>query len=162
MKSDRVVVNASPLIVLFKANLARLLPQVFTEVLVPGAVWDEVIAGGPMDMAAQGLGTVEWAKRVEVATVAPAILAWNLGQGESEVLSVALNHSGYRAVIDDAAARRCARTLQLPMLGTGGVLVLAKRRGLIPSVESSLQELRDAGLWLSDDITTLLLEQAGE
>lgn len=53
MKSDRVVVNASPLIVLFKANLARLLPQLFTEVLVAGGVWDEVIAGGPTDMAAQ-------------------------------------------------------------------------------------------------------------
>lgn len=106
--------------------------------------------------------TIDWAKRVEVATVAPAILAWNLGQGESEVLSVALNQSGYRAVIDDAAARRCARTLQVPMLGTGGVLVLAKRRGLIPSVESSLQELRDAGLWLSDEIVALLVQQAGE
>ena len=33
MKSDRVVVNASPLIVLFKANLARLLPQLFTEIV---------------------------------------------------------------------------------------------------------------------------------
>ena len=162
MKSDRVVVNASPLIVLFKANLARLLPRVFTEVLVPGAVWDEVITGGPKDMAARGLLTIDWAKRVEVATVDPAILAWNLGQGESEVLSVALNHSGYRAVIDDAAARRCARTIQVPMLGTGGVLVLAKRRGLIPSVESSLQELRDAGLWLSDEIVSLLIQQGGE
>lgn len=88
MKSDRVVVNASPLIVLFKADLARLLPRVFTEVLVPGAVWDEVIAGGATDMAAQGLATIDWAKRVEVATVDPVILAWNLGQGESEVLSV--------------------------------------------------------------------------
>lgn len=162
MKSDRVVVNASPLIVLFKADLAHLLPRVFTEVLVPGAVWDEVIAGGATDMAAQGLATIDWAKRVEVATVDPVILAWNLGQGESEVLSVALNQSGYRAVIDDAAARRCARTIQVPMLGTGGVLVLAKRRALIPSVGSSLQELRDAGLWLSDDIVALLVQQAGE
>jgi len=162
VKTDRVVLNASPLIVLFKANLAHLLPQVFTEVLIPGAVWDEVIAGGPTEMAAQGLGTVDWAKRVEVAAVAPVILGWNLGQGESEVLSVALNHPGYRVVIDDAAARRCARTLQMPMLGTGGVLVLAKRRGLIPSVESSIKELRDAGLWLSDEIVTLLIHQAGE
>lgn len=162
MKSDRVVVNASPLIVLFKADLAHLLPRVFTDVLVPGAVWDEVIAGGPNDMAAQGLATIDWAKRVEVATVDPGILAWNLGQGESEVLSVALNRPGYRAVIDDAAARRCARTLRVPMLGTGGVLVLAKRRGLIPSVGTSIQELRDAGLWLSDDVVALLVQQAGE
>lgn len=74
----------------------------------------------------------------------------------------ALNHPGYRAVIDDAAARRCARTLQVPILGTGGLLVLAKRRALIPSVRASLQELRDAGLWLSDEIVALLVQQAGE
>ena len=92
----------------------------------------------------------------------PAILVWNLGQGESEVLSVALDHSGYRAVIDDDAARRCARTLQVPTLGTRGVLVLAKRRGLIASVESSLQELRDPGLWLSNDIVALLVQQTDE
>jgi predicted nucleic acid-binding protein len=162
VKSDRVVVNASPLIVLFKAGLAHLLPQVFSEVLVPGAVWDEVIAGGANDIAAKGLVIVDWAKRVEVATIAPVILAWSLGQGESEVLSVAFDQSGYRAVIDDAAARRCARTVQVPTLGTGGVLVLAKRRGLIASVESSLQELRNAGLWLSEEVVTLLIEQAGE
>jgi len=162
VKSDRVVLNASPLIVLFKANLSYLLPQLFTEILVPGAVWDEVAAGGPTDMAAQGLATIDWAKRVEVAMVAPPILAWNLGQGESEVLTVALNHPGYRAVIDDSAARRCARAIQVPVLGTGGVLVLAKRRGLIPSVKSSIKELRDAGLWLSDEIVTLLIQQAGE
>jgi len=162
VKSDRVVVNASPLIVLFKASLAHLLPQVFTEVLVPGAVWDEVIAGGPNDIAAQGLATTDWAKRIDVTALDPAILVWNLGQGESEVLSVALDHSGYRAVIDDAAARRCARTFRVPTLGTGGVLVRAKRRGLIASVESSLQDLRKAGLWLSDEVVTLLIEQAGE
>jgi predicted nucleic acid-binding protein len=41
-------------------------------------------------------------------------------------------------------------------------LVLAKRRGLIPSVSTVLQQLVDAGLWLSDEITTLLKTQAGE
>ena len=162
MKSDCVVLDASPLIVLFKANLAHLLPQVFNEVLVPGAVWDEVIAGGARDTAAQRLQTIDWLKRVEVLAIAPDILACSLGQGESEVLSVALNHAGYRAVIDDAAARHCAHTLRVPTLGTGGILVLAKRRSLIPSVKQTVKELRDAGLWLSDEVIILLIQQAGE
>lgn len=74
--------------------------------------------------------TVTWARLVEVSTVSPAIVAWNLGAGESEVLSYALNHLGVRAMVDDAAARRCARTLGIPTLGSGGALVLAKRRWL--------------------------------
>lgn len=138
MKTDRVVVNASPLIVLFKARLADLLPQLFDEVLVPAAVWNEVIAGDSSDVAAQELSSASWAIHAEVSTIPPIISAWNLGQGESEVLSLAIEHAGHRAMIDDAAARRCARTLRVPTLGTGGTLILAKRRGLIGSVGASL------------------------
>ncbi|WP_422879835.1 DUF3368 domain-containing protein [Nodosilinea nodulosa] len=43
-----------------------------------------------------------------------------------------------------------------------GALVLAKRRGLIPAVAEPLQALRDAGLWISEDVMTLLKHQAGE
>ena len=65
-------------------------------------------------------------------------------------------------MIDDMDARRCAKTLNIPMLGTGGLLVLAKRRGLLPSVGEGIARLRDAGLWLSDDIVRILKAQAGE
>jgi predicted nucleic acid-binding protein len=162
VKIDRVVVNASPLIVLFKAQLADLLPQLFAEVLVPSAVWSEVIASDDSDAAAQQLPLSTWAKRIEVTTIPPIISGWNLGQGESEVLSLAIERSGYRAMLDDAAARRCARTLGVPILGTGGALILAKRRGLIDSMMASLQTLRNAGLWMSDEVIALLLRQAGE
>jgi predicted nucleic acid-binding protein len=69
-------------------------------------------------------------------------------------LSYALANSGVRAVVDDADARRCARTLGIPLLGTGGVL-LAKRRGQLPSVAEGLAKLRGARLWLSDDLVRL-------
>lgn len=89
-------------------------------------------------------------------------MAWNLGSGQSEVLSYALNNPGVRAMVNDAAARRCPRTVGIPTFGTGGALVLAKRRALIPTVSLSIQALRDAGLWLSDDLVSLLKQQAGE
>ncbi len=162
MPIERVVINASPLIVLFKSQLADLLPQLFTEILVPKAIWDEVVIDSISDVASEQLPLVPWALRVEVSVIAPEILQWNLGSGESEVLSYALNHPGVRAMVDDAAARRCARTLSIPTLGTGGALVLAKRRGLIPTVSASIQALRNAGLWLSDDLVRLLKQQAGE
>jgi predicted nucleic acid-binding protein len=60
----------------------------------------------------------------------PRVAAWNLGDGETSVLSYALENPDCRAVVDDAEARRCARTLGIRTLGTGGVLVLAKQRGL--------------------------------
>jgi len=85
-----------------------------------------------------------------------------LGAGETAVLSHALANPPLRAVIDDMDARRCARTLNIPILGTGGLLVLAKRRGLLTSVAEGIARLRDAGLWLSDDIARILANQAGE
>jgi predicted nucleic acid-binding protein len=78
------------------------------------------------------------------------------------VLSRALDEPSLRAVIDDLDARRCAQALAIPMLGTGGVLLLAKRRGLIASVGESLDKIRAAGLWLSDEVVALIQSQAGE
>ena len=162
MRVEKVVVNASPLILMFKSGLADLLPRLFSAVVVPGAVWEEVLAGGESDAAANGLASASWARRVDAPGVAPEVVVWNLGDGESEVLSFALAQPEYRAVIDDRAARSCARTLGVRTLGTGGALVLAKRRGLISSVSVELQKLRDAGLWLSDEVVVMLKEQAGE
>jgi predicted nucleic acid-binding protein len=65
-------------------------------------------------------------------------------------LSLALKNSSYAALVDDKAARRCGQALGITTIGTGGLLILAKRRGLIPSISPGIQALRDAGLWLSD------------
>ncbi|MFM6153812.1 MAG: DUF3368 domain-containing protein, partial [Sphaerospermopsis kisseleviana] len=40
--------------------------------------------------------------------------------------------------------------------GTGGLLILAKRRGLIASISPGIEALRNAGLWLSDSIVNIL------
>ena len=163
MLIERVVINSSPLIVLFKSQQAELLPQLFTEILVPLPVWDEVTAAGAFDAAAVQLPTVSWARRVEVEAIASLVATWDLGKGESSVLSQALlTPANSAAIVDDMAARRCAKTLGIVTIGTGGLLILAKRRGLIPSVSQRIQALRDVGLWLSDDLVNLLKIQAGE
>lgn len=159
---QKVVINTSPLIVLFKSQLSDLLPQLFTEIIVPGAVWDEIVEAGKTDAASRQLPTVSWAQRVNLTTVSPVITAWGLDPGESEVLSFAWVNSGYRAIIDDAAARRVARTLSIPVLGTAGILLLAKQKGIIPLISDPIQALQDAGLWLSDDLVNFLKQQAGE
>jgi predicted nucleic acid-binding protein len=159
---QKVVINTSPLIVLFKSQLSDLLPQLFTEIIVPGAVWDEIVEAGKTDAASRQLPTVSWAQRVNLTTVSPVITAWGLDPGESEVLSFVWVNSGYRAIIDDAAARRVARTLSIPVLGTAGILLLAKQKGIIPSISDPIQALKNAGLWLSNDLVNFLKQQAGE
>lgn len=161
MRIDAVVINASPLITLFRSGQADLLPRLFTHIVVPKAVWQEVVLDGWEDTASRELKLQTWPTREDVVS-SPRVAAWELGAGETAVLSHALANPPLRAVIDDRDARRCAKTLNIPMLGTGGLLVLAKRRGLLPSVGEGIARLRDAGLWLSDEIVQILKTQAGE
>ena len=103
MPIDRVVINASPLITLFRSGLHPLLPQLFPELLVPDLVWNEVVSQTYDDPAARGLPTVSWARRTLV-TLEPQVQMWGLGAGETAVLSFAMRKSDYIAVVDDRAA----------------------------------------------------------
>ena len=161
MRIESVVINASPLITLFRSGQADLLPRLFNHIVVPDAVWQEVVLDEWEDKAALDLGKQPWPVH-EAVVSSPRVAAWALGAGETAVLSHALAHPPLRAVIDDMDARRCAQALGIPMLGTGGVLVLAKRRGLLASVTDGLEKLRQSGLWLSDDVMQILKTQAGE
>ncbi|WP_223265303.1 DUF3368 domain-containing protein [Nostoc sp. 'Peltigera membranacea cyanobiont' 210A] len=78
--------------------------------------------------------------------LAPVVAAWDLGKGELQVLSLALKNSDCAAIVDNRAARHCGQVLGIIAIRTGGLLILAKRRGLIPSISPGIQALRDAGL----------------
>jgi len=161
MSSKAVVVNSSPLITLFNSQLISLSPQLFETIQVPPAVCQEVTAH-KVDVAAQSLPESAWATRTDTVSIHPSVAAWDLGAGETEVLSYASLHPEYIAMVDDAAARRCAISLNISTLGTAGLVVLAKRRGLITSIDEPIQALRNVGLWLGEDLIQLLKRQAGE
>jgi len=93
----------------------------------------------------------------------PQVLAWDLGQGETAVLSLALSEPGWTAILDDRAARKCANSLAIPVKGTLAVVILAKQRGLIPSAAEVLRALQAAGLRLDTQVIRSALERgAGE
>ncbi|MGE0128970.1 MAG: DUF3368 domain-containing protein [Blastocatellales bacterium] len=162
MPSDRVVVNSSPLITLCKSSREDILPKLFNEIVVPAAVWREVLAGESSDPAAQKLPSLNWARREDSIVASSLIQSWDLGAGESEVLSFSLSNPEYLAVVDDTAARRCAKALNISVIGTVGLFVVAKRRNLITEAMPHIEALRDAGLWLADSLVEDLRQQLGE
>lgn len=158
---ERWVVNASPLIVLAKIQQQALLAQLADSLVVPQAVVDEIDAGPPNDPARLFLSS----QPLPVVTVAPdpTVLAWDLGAGETAVLSYALHNPGWKAVLDDAMARRCARTLDIPLLGALAVILRARQAGLIPAAAPLLKALQAAGFRLDDQlIRTALAQTVGE
>lgn len=117
MSIEKVVINASPFILLCKCGLIELLPQLFSEIGMPKSVSEEITRGG--DIAAERIYEFEetWLRRYLVPH-AKEVLAWNLGDGETEVLSVAFANKGtFVALVDDRAARKCADTLGIRTLG---------------------------------------------
>jgi len=161
MPVEKIVLNASPLILLCNGELDFILPELFPEVIVPEAVWQEIVGGSHLDRAAQMLSGLAWLKKESIAPV-PDVVRWDLGMGETEVLSFAISHSGYTPVLDDMLAKKCARSLGIQTMGTGTILILAKERRLIESVEQSLRKLQNVGLWISEPIIQLLKRKAGE
>ncbi len=160
--SEALIVNASPLVFLGKAGSLELLRGIgLGRVIVPAAVVEEVVASGHSDRAGSALAAADWIERPARAAIPTGVVEWDLGAGESEVIALALATPGARAVIDDLAARRCARALGVEVIGTLGVVIAASRRGLVTDPRHAIEELRAAGMWLSDAVIARALKLAG-
>ena len=88
--------------------------------------------------------------------------AADLGPGESEVLWPALECPNSIAVLDDAVARQQALECGVRITGILGLLVDAKRQGLIRAVSPVLDQLARLGFYLSARTRALILRHAAE
>lgn len=157
--SETWIVNASPVITMAKAGYLHLFEQLAAHVLIPESVVREILIAPASDPARKALEG-GWGERASPRTMDSAILEWGLGSGESGVLTLALERPGCVAVLDDAAARRCARALEVPLIGTLGAVLRAKRQGLIDSAAQVLMALRAAGLRFDDKVASVSLKRA--
>jgi predicted nucleic acid-binding protein len=101
--------------------------------------------------------------RIETEITIPSELAdWGLGRGESQVLALAEAAPSSRAVLDDLEARRCAQSIGLPLIGTLGIVLRAKRKGLVDAARPIIEHLRRVGLYASDQLIERALSHLGE
>lgn len=162
MAPRRWVVNASPLILLGKVEQIQLLGALAGQIAVPSAVIREVSAKPDGERAVQTLTALESAIIVDDEVPPAHILSWDLGVGETQVISHAVAYCADRVVIDDLEARRCAKAMGLAIIGTLGIVGRAKVTGLIDHAEPVIQKLRETGLYASDEIVQRLLREVGE
>ena len=159
---DRAVVNAGPLIALSLLDQLDLLPALFAEYWVPQTVFNEVVAGLGKP-GAKSLQEPQWRAHVRVSPIPDPLLVMELDAGEAEVISLARLMSPCLAIIDERRGRRIAQHVYgLPIKGTAGILVEAKRRGLISSVRPRLLELRASGYFIADNVIAAACQAASE
>ncbi|MFM6370265.1 MAG: DUF3368 domain-containing protein, partial [Dolichospermum sp.] len=162
-----IVSDTTPISELAKVNHLNLLPKLFGKVVIPQGVFDELQVGE--HPAAQLVQNLSW---LEVVTVDNQQLVRELQQsfkldlGESEAIALAEEISASGLLIDESAARKVAMAQKLPLIGTVGILLLAKRRGLLDSVKDVLDEMQEQGMRISDrlyvQVLTLAQEKDGE
>lgn len=156
------VINASPLIFLSQAGLLDLLNKMTPSAVVTQVVLEELDAGAHIDATAEIVRQTSWITVVETPEIPDAITLWDLGVGESSVLAWAYSHYGTEAVIDDLQARRCAATLNIPVRGTLGLIIIAKKRGLIPNARPVIEKLIEAGMYLPSHVVDQALRSVNE
>ena len=151
MHDRPVVSNNTPLVALWTLGLLPLLGELFGQILIPLAVREEFLAVEPVPRQA-ALEESPWLETVQVQEPRRRLAYIGLDRGESEVLALAEERRARLVILDERKARRYARRLEFPVTGTVGVLLLAKDNGLVPSVTALLDKLRNAGLFLSEDV----------
>lgn len=160
--ADTAIINASPLIFLTRGNHLHLLRGFASCIWVPEPVATEIRYRGPDDVTAVAIAESDLLITKPVGNIPPQIARWSLGAGESAVLALAMAHPGSEAIIDDLAGRRCANRVGIPVRGTLGIVLNAKRHGLIPLARPVIEELLGAGLYLSRPVIDEALRRVGE
>ena len=149
-----IVSNSSPLIALEQIEKLDLLNELFGEILVPDAVATEI---------APTVRSRSWIQQQPLSgTLLPNTLRPALGPGERAAISLAAEVNASTIILDDEPARKIAAQLKIPIIGTAGVLLLAKDRKLIAAVKPCLDALIEHRFFLARAVYELILNRTGE
>ena len=151
----KVIVNATPLIALSLINQLELLNQLFDEVIIPAAVYQEVALSGDSKPGAIELKNASWIQVLSPTaslTIEPLLLG--LDRGELEVILLAASIKPDWVIIDEKLARRVAKVMGLSVKGTVGILLASFQAGYLSKQETleSLQQLIDKGIRLNSQV----------
>lgn len=158
--AEAPAVDASPLIYLARTGNLLILKALAPAFLIPEPVLDEIRAKD--DAVLRDVQAAPWLSVVPPPSIPQTLLAWDLGKGEASVLAWALSRPGTIAVLDDQRARSYAQWHGIPVIGTLGIVLGAKRQGMIPLARPVIQDLVARGMYLSKAVADKALALVGE
>jgi len=160
----RVVSNSSALINLARIGKLTLLRELFGVLIVPDAVWQEVVVEGAGQPGADEIGSADWIQRQAVMNMQLVqALEQDLDAGEAEAIALSVEIGAKLLLMDESLGRETAQHLGLRYIRLIGALVMAKRRGLISAVKPHLDMLRDiAGFRVDAALYAHILKDQGE
>jgi len=154
-----IISDASPLIVLLKTNKLSILKELFQKIIIPEAVHKEITA---KEHEKTIFNKIEWIETRKIRnTDLTTLLEKLIDRGEAEAIVLAKELKA-TLLIDDAKARKHAKLLNINIIGTLGLLKIAKNRGLIPSVKKTIDNMLAEGYYIEDKLVQKILKDVGE
>lgn len=153
-----IVANSTPIISLHGINRLDILKNMYGKIIIPNAVHAEVIV-----KSASALEGYDWIYVKSILNLsAKEAFTSALHDGEAETIILAKELDADLIIIDDRLARRHAKYFGLVVTGTVGVLLRAKRSGVINKVRPVLDDLIGFGFYISEDVCQKVLDIADE
>jgi len=155
----KVVSDSGPLIHLSRISRIEILKDFFNEIYIPSSVYHELTLTEEVLPGCIEIETFQWIKKKEIHDItAKALLMEYLDEGESEAILLAKELDADLLLIDDLAGRRTAITQNISVMGTLGILDRAYEEGKVNDLKEVIDELRDKGFWMDEDLYKMLVK----
>jgi hypothetical protein len=161
LKMPKVVSNTTPIISLLKIGKLEILKNLYTEIYVPQEVFIEIEAGRHKKYYSNLL-EIDWIKIEQIQNKKSTSYFLDLDKGEAEAIVLATEIEAELILLDEALGRYHAKHAGLRVTGTIGILIKAKKEGLISELKPLIFELKENGVWLSESLIDRILELANE
>lgn len=158
-----VVSNTSPISNLAAIGQLALLQQLYGNVIISPAVYQEILDSGATDPGTLAVQTLNWIQILPIKNMALLqTLQTNLDPGEAEAIALAVELNAERLIIDERRGRNEAIQAGLRVTGLLGILLAAKKQGFVPLVQPILDDLIANGFWIREQLYAEVLLLAGE
>ena len=153
-----VVADSSPLIAMGRIGQLEILHALFGQLLVPDAVWKEVVEAATDKPGSSDIARAPWIERRTVNDSAWVnLLKHDLGPGEAEAIILARETGADFVLMDERLGRSAAQNLGLKVVGLVGVLIEARKQGLLTDAAEMMGRLsNEAGFWISPELQKLV------
>jgi len=156
-----IVSNATPIIAFSRISELDLFRQITGEITIPQEVSKELYEHGRTDVPA--LNCNSWIKTRKVKSHADVeLLLPSLDKGEAEVIVLSKEQGAALVIIDELTARKVTIMMGLPVIGAVGLLIHAKKTGLIKEVKPLLDDMIRHGIRYKENFYRKVLKNIKE
>ena len=157
------VSNTTPILSLYKIGQLHLLRDLFSQIFVPTAVYNEIAVLGKVKHGHESLDTASYIHVKAIQNILAAnLLRSQLDYGEAEAIVLARELGADILILDEKKARKVAQANSQPVIGTIGILQVAKNKGLISDMKTQLDGLIANGIWIDRRLYQATLQGNGE